>query len=615
MSKDTDEKGYEGIAFEGFINILCCKPLRKPTAIPTGFENLTAKELSVLAYLEEVSTKRRTRREQSADVCVVVENLKQENDNSNGSQASTTNTSPQPKIEVAQTDISCDPEVLDATEMAPENTGTGDAAEPSTYQHENSLAFSPRTTQEEHEASPVPDVGASEGAASLTITDIDAAGACDDPATDEDSSMIIGPGGIPKLSAGPSQPEPERINLRNGRARKLYTANLAGYTAVHMSDDGGTGLQITAQGEVLGTAPEAGEYVLTLEAIKRDKPVGLQARLTVIADPRDLWKEIPSDQTADLAIPDEAFETQTAQAFIVAASKRGRSHAQEGKYRDDHFRIKANAETGWHILVVADGAGSAELSRIGSKIACDTVIELLPDLLSGTVDPGLEGLISAYDGDPESCRSRVRQELLYPVLPKIAKEAALAIEAHAASLERPSQDFATTIVIAVSRKFADRWFTASFTVGDGGIAIFDADTGHVEVLCRPDSGEFAGQTRFLTPAEFQDEADVMGRIFVDFRPGFTVLTAMTDGITDPKFPTDNDFADPAKWRQFWQDDLIPQVMLHPDNPDIQTQMLDWLDFWSRGNHDDRTIALMLPQPTLPIKMRNGTKADQGTDSA
>lgn len=615
MSKDTNEESYENIAFNGFVDIICCKPLRNPSVIPTGFENLTPKELSVLAYLEEVSTRRRARPEQAADAAIVVVDLQQEDDNSAGSQASTTNTSPQPKTQDAQTDIPRDPEALAATDTAPANMGVGDAAEPSAYQHENSLAISPRTTQAEHEASPVSEIGASEGAASLNVTDIDAAHARDDPATDEDSSMIIGPGGIPKLSAGPAQPEPERINLRNGRARKSYTADLAGYTAIHMSDDGGTGLQMTAQGEFSGTAPEAGEYVLTLEAKKGDQSVGLQARLSVIANPRDLWKKIPSDQTADLAIRDEAFETQTAHAFIVAASKRGRSHAQEGKYRDDHFRIKADVETGWHILVVADGAGSAELSRIGSKIACDTVIELLPDLLSETVDPGLKGLISAYDGDPESWRCRVRQELLYPVLPKIALEAALAIESHAASLERPSQDFATTIVIAASRKIADRWFTASFTVGDGGIAIFDADTGHVEVLCRPDSGEFAGQTRFLTPAEFQDEADVMGRIFVDFRPDFTVLTALTDGITDPKFPTDNDFADPAKWHQFWQDDLVPQVRLHPDNPDIQTQMLDWLNFWSRGNHDDRTIALMLPQPALPDKITIGTEADKEADSA
>ena len=154
MSKDTDEEGYEGIAFEGFINILCCKPLRKPSAIPTGFEDLTPKELSVLAYLEEVSKKRRARREQSAEVCVVVENLQHEKDNSTGSQASTTNISPQPKIEVTQTDIPCDPETLDATKTAPENTGMGDAAEPSAYQHENSLAFSPRTTQADDRLTP-----------------------------------------------------------------------------------------------------------------------------------------------------------------------------------------------------------------------------------------------------------------------------------------------------------------------------------------------------------------------------------------------------------------------------------------------------------------------------
>lgn len=71
---------------------------------------------------------------------------------------------------------------------------------------------------------------------------------------------------------------------------------------------------------------------------------------------------------------------------VVAASKRGRSHAQDGKYRDDHFRIRADAATGWHILVVADGAGSAELSREGSRIACDCVMQALLPLLADKVD-------------------------------------------------------------------------------------------------------------------------------------------------------------------------------------------------------------------------------------
>ena len=68
---------------------------------------------------------------------------------------------------------------------------------------------------------------------------------------------------------------------------------------------------------------------------------------------------------------------------------------------------------------------------------------------------------------------------------------------------------------------------------------------------------------------------------------------MTDGVSDPKFATDKNFFDPAKWTLFWAD-LGGSLTLTRENEQADTQLLDWLDFWSTGNHDDRTIALMLP---------------------
>lgn len=441
--------------------------------------------------------------------------------------------------------------------------------------------------------------------------------------------MIKGPGGILKTGSESLQPDPDRINLKNGRARQPYQTSIAGYSRINVRDNGGTALTISPEGEVSGDATAAGEYTLILDALKVGQPVVIRVRLSIIADPRDLWKAIASDQSAPMAKVDEAFDSQLGEAFIVAASKRGRSHAQEGKYREDDFSIHADTETGWHILVVADGAGSADLSREGSRIACEVVISSLPRLLAENVDPQLEAFVAEYDENfhlnasmtpellvslvpssvsgtvlgtvpapvpsPVTWALNVRKKLLYPVLPKVALQAARAIELEAKLMERKPQDFSTTIVIALSKKVLGKWFTASFTVGDGGVAIFDRETNQVAVLCRPDSGEFAGQTRFLATSEFDDSEDVLGRIFVDVREHFTVLAAMTDGITDPKFPTDSIFKKPEIWSDFWAEDICKKVSLRPDNPDVKEQMLSWLDFWSRGNHDDRTIALMLPK--------------------
>ena len=68
-------------------------------------------------------------------------------------------------------------------------------------------------------------------------------------------------------------------------------------------------------------------------------------------DPRKLWKNLDVDwenmpdpkyineDTQTEYIKVESLEDGTPQKDIVAASKRGRSHAQEAKPRDDHFAL------------------------------------------------------------------------------------------------------------------------------------------------------------------------------------------------------------------------------------------------------------------------------------
>lgn len=81
----------------------------------------------------------------------------------------------------------------------------------------------------------------------------------------------------------------------------------------------------------------------------------------------------------------EALSDGTPQKDIVAASKRGRSHAQEGKPRDDHFKM-SHMDNGWYIMAVADGAGSAKYSREGSRIACEEVTNYCMAQLANSKD-------------------------------------------------------------------------------------------------------------------------------------------------------------------------------------------------------------------------------------
>jgi hypothetical protein len=53
---------------------------------------------------------------------------------------------------------------------------------------------------------------------------------------------------------------------------------------------------------------------------------------------------------------------------IVIASKRGRNHANVEFFRDDDFLLSKFQRNWLSILSVSDGAGSANLSRQGSKL-------------------------------------------------------------------------------------------------------------------------------------------------------------------------------------------------------------------------------------------------------
>ena len=74
-------------------------------------------------------------------------------------------------------------------------------------------------------------------------------------------------------------------------------------------------------------------------------------------------------------------------------------------------------------------------------------------------------------------------------------------------------------------------------------------------------------------------------------PDFTALMLMTDGISDPFFETDVNLAKKEKWDALWTD-LSSSVEFSDDNEQSQYQLLNWLDFWSPGNHDDRTLAIL-----------------------
>lgn len=349
----------------------------------------------------------------------------------------------------------------------------------------------------------------------------------------------------------------------------------------------GTGLE-SDPGEparLRGTPAAAGELSI---GVTYDAGAGLQTASMMVFvnhDPKSLWKDLPSDQNDPHWKPDAEATTKAAgPRRLVAASKRGRSHAHEGKFRDDDYHVAHTAESGWTVIAVADGAGSASKSRLGSKVAVERAAEVLLERLAGCDGAKLEEVLGACARGSAS-RPVAISTGLYPVLGMAAFEACKRLEQTASELGTTAKDLSTTLLLAVHKLSTAGHLVAAYWVGDGGVGLCLAD-GTPRLLGKVDSGEFAGQTRFLDRKVMSAE-EIIDRLDFAVVDDFKAVVAMTDGITDPYFQTDNNLESRIYWDKLWAE--LDPVLAADDH---EAALLSWLDFWSPGNHDDRTIAIL-----------------------
>lgn len=359
------------------------------------------------------------------------------------------------------------------------------------------------------------------------------------------------------------------------------------------------------KGTLCGTPSRAGEHKISLTCTHRDSlpdHLDLKRDFTLIInpDPRDLWQNKPTDEKIEYYRPDSAADfisagADTTTRNILAASQRGRSHAHEGKPRDDHFVIRRNAETGWSILAVADGAGSAHFSREGARIAAETAVRYCNEHIVEQLEAA--ECFLPFGAEPENAERRAQvHRAACKVLGKAAADAHRAIQDEAQKRERGKKDYASTLLFAACKRFNFGWFIASFAVGDGAMAVIGERDGQpfAELLAEPDEGEFSGQTRFITMDDiFKDYEALQKRIGVCVVLDFTAVLLMTDGVSDAKFETDANLHTPQKWQDLWQElQQLPLARSEEDGEAAKKNLLEWLNFWSLGNHDDRTMALI-----------------------
>lgn len=404
------------------------------------------------------------------------------------------------------------------------------------------------------------------------------------------------------------------FRLPNARAGDIYQQSLEKVSAadpvIYISVTLPPGLALTfdpAGGAFSGIPGQAGEPLIGISYRYASQPAEhvrhASVKLVINANPKSMWRDLPSDQ-ADIYWRPDQQSSQLAGAALraIAASKRGRSHAHVGSFRDDDYAIAHLPDTQWYIGIVADGAGSARFSRKGAAIICAQARSTLENILAGERSTAIDQAAEAYyharsvpKQDPkvvEAAWQTLRNALYgavgnaaYFATKGIFDEATVHKETQADTIFK---DYSSTALIAICKRYSFGTLCAAYWVGDGAVGIYSKKHG-ITLLGDVDSGEFSGQTRFLESAEVTQEA-LIKRTRFDIVDDMTALVVMTDGVSDPKFETEARLVRADDWHALWNE--LDQAVDFNAASGQHEKLLNWLDFWSQGNHDDRTIAII-----------------------
>lgn len=418
------------------------------------------------------------------------------------------------------------------------------------------------------------------------------------------TESALQPGEIPAAIAAPTTlREPTirtlKLSIPNGLSGQDYATDLLELCPelqtcidIRLQDNADTGLALESPARLAGKLSTAGSHQLRVTAEDPDglSSIELLLKLAIIPNSRDLWKHLPADPSAPYAKPEADVRRIAAQPGwqLTMASQRGRSHAHKGTHRDDHGTIMHTAD-GWNLIVIADGAGSCRYSREGSRLAAEHASLMLGHQLN-QYGYSLEATLTRWwlEDDRSILPQSVIEPLSRTIIPAVY-EAYTAITREADRSGLPIKDFSTTLLLAAHTLTEHGHLVVSFGIGDGAIALLrDAST--VKLMNHPDSGKHVGQTRFLDKALFMDAQGLYRRIQVQLTPSLEALLLATDGVTDPKFDSDNQMHDARAWWKLFSElkPVLPGVVQATQ----QDPLLDYLDFFIERHHDDRTLAIL-----------------------
>jgi hypothetical protein len=289
----------------------------------------------------------------------------------------------------------------------------------------------------------------------------------------------------------------------------------------------------------------------------------------------NLWKYLPIPSHEPEPVPEYINGTvKFPGSKVVAARVRGKKHKHEGTNCDDWYEV-ANYER-MTFIAVSDGAGSKKFSRIGARESCKAAIGFLVSSFEKlfTDKPELKEHLTLALTDSkcmEACG------VLAGVVQQSVIKAHEAVEAAFYSrktnpeyekiLGRGLQfkDLSGTLLIAVLIPISEitkEHLVISCQIGDGMIAILNSEgefSNSMKLMGVPDSGDFSGETDFLTSSQMKNIETLQHRTKISRTVVDTVMV-MSDGVADDYFPNE------TQMRRLYFDLIVNGILEKPSKP-------------------------------------------------
>ena len=264
------------------------------------------------------------------------------------------------------------------------------------------------------------------------------------------------------LNATVGKPYEARLDFDKFKWKDISAFEFEGLKEVGLSFDEKTE-------QITGVPVQSGNFKILFKFKLNGEPDNLPYHeksipLIINPDSKSLWKNLESDRNDPYWKEDNVTVlAPLGNRHILVSCKRGRAHANVGSFREDDFAFK-DLDKGWSLVVIADGAGSAKISRKGSAIACNAVVDYFTQNISAdsTMFDEMLQKHKTYGGEGTL---KNLNHYVYNKLGKAAFYVHKKLEEFANQAAVPLKDLNTTLIFTLFKKYDIGYTFLSFGVG------------------------------------------------------------------------------------------------------------------------------------------------------